>query len=77
MKYTTVVKCEVLYETLHGVLNGYADYLNKTPNPDPLIEKNYQELAKYSKKIILCDSEEEYDRLKAEIMQFEKDLDEI
>lgn len=76
-RYIVKIKCEVLYEELFRILRDYSDYIQKTSQPTKKVLDNFHRMGYYPNKIILCNNEETYNRLKKEVTAFKIELNDV
>lgn len=68
--YLLVSQCEVLVEYANGVMAKYERYLRSESALD-CIRKMYKDLCLYNNKIILCNSQSEFDTLYKNVKVYE------
>jgi deoxyribodipyrimidine photolyase-like uncharacterized protein len=68
--YLLIAQCEVLVEYANGVMSKYEKYLHSESALD-CIRKMYKDLCSYNTKIILCDSQSEFDTLYRNVKEYE------
>lgn len=70
-KHLAAIKAEVLNEKTFEILRKYSDYLSNTEKPFESVQVLYEALKKYPDKTLMCETEEEYKTLKANLKQYE------
>ena len=70
-KHLIAIKSEVLNEKTFRILRKYSNYLSNTEKPFESVQVLYEALKKYPDKTLMCETEEEYETLKANIKQYE------
>lgn len=68
--YLLVAQCEVLVEYANGVMAKFEKYLHSESALD-CIKKMYKDLCSYNTKIILCNSQSEFDTLYRNVKEYE------
>lgn len=69
--YLLVAQCEVLVEYANGVMSKYEKYLRSELALD-CIRKMYRDLCSYNTKIILCNSQSEFDALYKNVREYDR-----